>query len=106
MDTGTVDRMAALFGAMGNPTRVQIMTLLSAKPMSVNCVAQELAIGQPNASQHLAILERVGLLKVTKDGAKRIYELRGPRVRQILETLKEFCDIHGLKGMPEGEMGS
>ncbi len=101
MDRDTVDRIAALFGALGNPIRVLIVKEISAEPLKVTAIAERLHIAQSSASQHLAVLERVGLIKATPVGTSRLYGIRGPRVAKLLETVAEFCEVHGLRGLPE-----
>ncbi len=96
-----VDRMAAIFGALSHATRVEIVRAISDGPKGVNAIAKATGISQSSASQHLAILERVGLVKVEKRGTSRIYSIRGPRVARLIDTLTEFCDIHGLRGFPD-----
>lgn len=97
--------MAAIFGALSNPTRLHIVNELSDGPLKVTALADRIGIGQSSASQHLAVLERAGLLKATPIGAGRHYGVRGPRVVQLLHTMEEFCTIHGLAGMPETQDG-
>lgn len=101
MDFETVERIAALFGSLGHPTRVLIVREISAEPLKVTVIAERLGIAQSSASQHLAILERVGLVKATRVGTCRLYGIRGPRVAKLLETIAEFCEVHGLRGLPE-----
>ncbi len=101
MDSETTERIAALFGALGNPTRVLIVREIAQEPLRVTTIAERLNIAQSSASQHLAILERSGLIKATRMGTSRLYGIRGPRVAKLLETVAEFCEIHGLRGLPE-----
>lgn len=100
MDSETIERIAALFGALAHPTRVLIVKEISEEPLKVTTIAERLSIAQSSASQHLAVLERVGLIKATRIGTSRFYGIRGPRVAKLLETMNEFCEIHGLRGVP------
>jgi DNA-binding transcriptional ArsR family regulator len=100
MEEDVLLRISALFAALGNPVRVRIVQELSVEPQMVTVLAEKLGIGQPNASQHLAVLERVGLISVKAVGTSRVYGIRGPRVARLLETVSEFCEVHGLKGLP------
>ncbi|MBI1333777.1 MAG: winged helix-turn-helix transcriptional regulator [Armatimonadetes bacterium] len=101
MNTETVERVASLFGALSNPTRILIVREIIKEPLNVTAVTERLQIGQSSASQHLAVLERVGLIKVTRSGTSRIYEVRGPRVAKMVDTAEEFCIVHGLRGVPD-----
>ncbi len=94
MDEGTLQFAVQLFSALAHPTRLRIVELLTASARTVNEVAQSLGILQPNASQHLAILNRAGVVKVTPDGVARSYSLRGPRIARVLRLVNEFRSIH------------
>jgi DNA-binding transcriptional ArsR family regulator len=94
MDDNTLVFAVQLFSALAHPTRLRIVELLTANARTVNEVAQSLGILQPNASQHLAILNRAGVVKVTPDGVARSYSLRGPRIARILRLVNEFRSIH------------
>lgn len=101
MDRGTVVRAAALFGALGHPLRVRIVSLVVDRERSVGEIAAALDMPQSTASQHLSVLTRVGLLAVSPKGTTRLYRARGPRVAKVLELVGEFCAVHGLQGEPE-----
>jgi len=104
MDEPTRVRSAALFAALGHPTRVSIVELLAEHERTVGEVSAALEIGQSSASQHLAALLRAGALAVTQRGTSRHYRLRGPRILRVVDLISEFCDVQGLKGEPvEGE---
>ena len=94
MDDGTLSFAVQLFSALAHPTRLRIVELLTVSARTVNEVAQCLGILQPNASQHLAILNRAGVVKVTPDGVARSYSLRGPRIARVLRLVNEFRNVH------------
>ncbi len=103
MDEPTRWRASALFASLGHPTRISIVELLHDKEMSVGDIASALGIAQSSASQHLAALLRTGVLTVIPRGTSRRYHVRGPRIAKILELIREFCDVQGLKGEPLDE---
>ena len=94
MDNQTVDFAVALFSSLANGTRLRIVELLTDGELTVNEVAHKLGISQPNASQHLAILQRNCVVKVTPKGTQRYYSIRGPRIARILVLVNEFREIH------------
>jgi ArsR family transcriptional regulator len=94
MDEATLIFAVQLFSALAHPTRLRIVELLTVSARTVNEVAQCLGILQPNASQHLAILNRAGVVKVTPDGVARSYSLRGPRIARVLRLVNEFRNVH------------
>jgi DNA-binding transcriptional ArsR family regulator len=102
IDDDTLSFSITLFQALAHPTRLRMVELLTEKGCTVSEVAEALGLLQPNASQHLAILSRAGVVKVIPDGASRCYLLRGPRITRIMELVHEFRQIHfeDLKNPP------
>ncbi|WP_410507677.1 metalloregulator ArsR/SmtB family transcription factor [Methanosarcina hadiensis] len=44
---------------------------------------------QSNTSMHLAKLQDWGIIKVRKEGKKRLYSIKNEKIRRILEVLEE-----------------
>lgn len=112
MNDLTRERASQLFSALSNPARLRIVELLcctgtEVAEMSVNEICSALALGQSATSQNLAALTRAGILVVESRGASRLYRVRGPRIRRILDLIEEFCQVHDLHNfmadMPEDE---
>ncbi len=53
----------AVFSALGDPTRRQIVERLARGPLSAGEIASGFSISQPAISKHLRVLEESGLLK-------------------------------------------
>jgi len=94
MDPETLAFSVQLFAALAHPTRLRIVDLLTTRECTVNEVANSLSILQPNASQHLAILNRASVVKVRPEGVARSYSLRGPRIARVLVLVNEFRQTH------------
>jgi DNA-binding transcriptional ArsR family regulator len=56
-------RLDAVFSALGDPTRRQIVERLARGPLSAGEIASGFAISQPAISRHLRVLEEAGLLE-------------------------------------------
>ena len=67
-DAGAVEQMAATFKALGDPTRVRIIHLLSTAELCVHDLAQLLGTTQPAMSHHLRILRMLHLVRTRRDG--------------------------------------
>jgi len=80
----TVQAIAELFKAFGDPTRVRILSLLK-EAMCVNDIAQAVGISQSGISHQLRILKQMHLIKFRKDGKNAWYSLADDHVRIILE---------------------
>ena len=61
--------------ALGDGTRMAIFQRLVDGPMAVNELAQNLPVSRPAVSQHLRVLKDAGLVKDSKDGTRRLYQL-------------------------------
>ena len=63
------------FRALGDPTRRRVIERLSVKPASMTELSRPFAISMPTLSKHLGILEKSGLVRSTKVGRVRTYQL-------------------------------
>jgi DNA-binding transcriptional ArsR family regulator len=82
------DTLDAVFGALSDRTRRQILARLVKGPASVTEIAEPLPMSLPAVSKHLVILERAGLLRRERDGRfHHIHLEAGP-----LETARELID--------------
>lgn len=75
---------AAVFHALGDPTRRVIVERLSERPQSASVLAAPLGISVAAVVQHLAILEAGGLIRSEKVGRIRTCHLE-PGGLKILE---------------------
>lgn len=69
------------------PTRCQILTLLSRKAYCVSALASLLGISVPAASQHLKVLRDAGLVFSQKYSYHTHYLLDKPRLAQIAQDI-------------------
>lgn len=63
--------LAELFKALGDPTRLNVLQLLTLNPerqLCVGAIAHRLGVTQPAVSQHLKVLKYLGLVKASRDG--------------------------------------
>lgn len=73
-----VDELAAVFKALADPTRVQMLHQLKAAPEPI-CVCDFTAafdLGQPTVSHHLGKLKAAGFIDSFKRGVWAFYQLR------------------------------
>lgn len=67
--------LETLWAVLAEPNRRAVLDLLRAGPRTVGEIAQELGLAQPAASKHLKVLREAGLVRVSADAQRRIYEL-------------------------------
>lgn len=76
------ERLLALFKALGNPVRFQIMKFLVTHPGSITGdIVEFLPIAQSTTSQHLAVLREAGWIEGVVDGPAVNYRLNEETVR-------------------------
>ena len=79
--------MERLFKTLGDSTRLRMIKMLAIREMCVCEIMVALSMSQPNASHHLEMLERVGLVKKRKEGKWTFYSLAKPEIIGLLDGL-------------------
>jgi DNA-binding transcriptional ArsR family regulator len=64
-----------VFQALADPTRRKVIERLVSGPASTSELAEPFEMALPSFTQHLAVLERAGLVTSTKTGRVRTYRL-------------------------------
>jgi ubiquinone/menaquinone biosynthesis C-methylase UbiE len=85
-------KLAALFQALADPTRLRILALLRAMELSVGELAQLLAQSQPRVSRHVRILSDSGLVGRRKEGSWVYLQIADPASTEPLFELYEGWD--------------
>jgi DNA-binding transcriptional ArsR family regulator len=67
------------FSAIAEPRRREILNTLaeSNTEHDVTWLVEQLGWPQPQVSKHLGVLRQVGLVRVTRDGRRRLYSVSG-----------------------------
>ena len=68
--------MSEIFKALGDPTRLGIMQMLTGKEMCVCEIIEAFDKSQPAISHHLKILKQAGLLSEAREGKWIMYRIR------------------------------
>lgn len=80
----------AVFRAIADPTRREILGLLRGGRRSVGDIAANFRTSRPAISRHLRLLRSVGLIVTKQDGAARICTLNAKPLRTINNWLKDY----------------
>ncbi len=83
-DTEAASDLAALFGALGDPTRVRLLAALAAGPLCVCDLAAVLGMTQSAVSHQLRLLRALGLVRARREGKLVWYTLDDDHVRVLL----------------------
>ena len=81
---------AAVFAALANPTRHEMMHLLCEDPRTPTELAVALEVSRPNVSQHLAVLQREGLVKRSRQDGRVLWEVVDKRLSQACALIDEI----------------
>lgn len=83
-DVNAASDLAALFGALGDPTRVRLLAALAAGPLCVCDLAAVLGMTQSAVSHQLRLLRALGLVRARREGKLVWYALDDDHVRALL----------------------
>lgn len=81
-----------VFRALSDPTRRRVLERLSRRPASVSELARPFDMALPSFVQHLSVLEDSGLVRSTKKGRIRTYQLAPRRLRLAEDWLTRQRD--------------
>ena len=86
----TVD---GVFRALSDPTRRDVIAHLSRCPASVSELAEPFDMALPSLMQHLRVLESSGVVRSTKTGRVRTYQLVPKRLQVAEQWLVRQRDL-------------
>jgi DNA-binding transcriptional ArsR family regulator len=87
---------AAVFSALGEPNRLQIVELLRTTSFPVSEIAETLGIRQPQVSKHLKVLADNGIVRVEPRARQRIYHLQAEpfdRIAHWIDSFEHLWDV-------------
>ena len=101
MVTRPHQRREAVFRAIADPTRREILGLLRGGRYSVGEIAANFRTSRPAISKHLRLLRSVGLIVTKQHGATRICTLNAKPLRAVSDWLKDYEAFWGesLQGL-------
>jgi DNA-binding transcriptional ArsR family regulator len=91
-------KSTAVFRAVADSTRRSLLDLLLEHEHSVNELRVRFRISQPAISQHLSVLRRAGLVRVRREGRRRLYQLNARPIARVYSwaaNYKAFFDPEG-----------
>ncbi|MHC4249295.1 MAG: ArsR/SmtB family transcription factor [Planctomycetota bacterium] len=85
-------RKAAVFKALGHPTRLEIVEKLALRE---HCVCELVAVlpgSQATTSKHLEVLLGAGIVERNRDGVRMVYSLALPCVLKAIPCIEEALE--------------
>ena len=89
------------FKAIADPTRREILNMLSKKDMNAGDIAEHFQMSKPAISNHLDILKNSDLISCEKQGQYVVYSINTTAVQNIYRKFLEVFD--GLQGVLQNE---
>ena len=80
----------AVFRAIADPTRRQILSLLRGGRHTVGQIASNFGTSRPAISKHLRVLRFAGLIVTHREGTARVCHLNAKPLRAIDEWLQDY----------------
>ena len=83
----TLSTFAEIARAIGNEHRLELLNLLAQGERCVERLAQITGLSVANASQHLQLMRRVGIVRSRRDGKNVRYRISDPSVLEMIAAL-------------------
>jgi DNA-binding transcriptional ArsR family regulator len=91
MSRSKVARAAPVFAALGDETRLALVTRLCADgPMSIARLTTGAAVTRQAVTKHLRVLAGAGLVRDARVGRERIWELEARRLDEARDALDDI----------------
>ena len=78
---------------LADPTRRTLVERLREGPLPVGKLAQGLSVSRPAVSKHLRLMKEAGVVRMTEDGTRNLYELDLRSLDQVRQYLDGFWDF-------------
>lgn len=80
----------SVFHAIADPTRREILLLLSKGSMHLNAIAKQFSISRPAISKHIKVLTDCGLIEIRREGRMHYCEVRLDNLLPIRKFMNQF----------------
>ena len=110
MANGDDDRMTEIFRrqaelckSLADPKRLMILNGLKDGPKSVSELAEIAGLKQSNASQHIGVLRRAGVIRPQRQGNTIYYSLVTPKIAVACDMVRQVIaeEIQRSEGLAE-----
>jgi DNA-binding transcriptional ArsR family regulator len=89
LDAQQLERVANLFRAFSESTRLAIIQELKSGELSVSDIVGQLTTSQANVSKQLKLLHDAGLVSRRKSGTQVLYQIADPMVFELCRLVCE-----------------
>ncbi|MEO8108598.1 MAG: metalloregulator ArsR/SmtB family transcription factor [Ginsengibacter sp.] len=82
-----------VFQAIADPTRREIINMITRESLNLNSVAENFDISRPAISKHIKILSECGLLIIRQQGRERICEANLKSLKEVSEWIGQYREF-------------
>ena len=79
-----------VFQAIADPTRREILQVISRQPLNLNTVADHFDVSRPAISRHIKILTECGLVSIRQEGRERYCEAKLQNLKEVAEWVEQY----------------
>ena len=79
-----------VFQAIADPTRRQIIDLISNQTMNLKTIAEHFDISRPAISQQVKILNECGILDIKREGRETFCSIRASEFKKISDWVEKY----------------
>lgn len=90
MEYNLYELHASMCGVFTSSKRLEIISLLRDKELSVGELAKRSNLPQANLSQHLSILREKGIVNTRRSGVTIYYSLSNPKIIKAFDIIREM----------------
>lgn len=90
----TLKDHAAVFAALGDETRLSVLTRLSdGRRQSISRLTAGTRLSRQAVTKHLRVLERAGVVRSVRVGRESLFEIERDRIAEIRDYLDEVSRL-------------
>jgi len=82
-----------VFQAIADPTRREIINMISKKSLNVNAVAENFEVTRTAIYKHLKILMECGLVNIRQQGRERYCEAKLEKLNEVSDWVEQYRKI-------------
>lgn len=86
-----------VFQAIADPTRREIISMISKQPLNVNAVAENFEVSRTAIYKHLKILTECGLVVIKQQGRERFCEAKLQKLKQVAAWVEQYRKLWEAK---------
>ena len=93
-----MNSLAPLFSALADPTRRQVVEMLSdGREMTISDVAQKFDMSRQAVAKHLSILRDADVVRCEKRGRERVHVLVPERMAMLADWVAHYSEFWDAK---------